>query len=155
MSNSASNVSVQRVELNDMMTTPMSDILLTPLNELQVLSQSLFQSLGPPQSKPPPAPPISAFVGVDKKLANSVQLSRFHQVKQRKIELLKDEVLELDMQWRNIVQELESGKRELETIVAEGEERIKSIEQADAGTIRSSARCSHFNNNEFSCDPVS
>lgn len=125
----------QVAQLVDIMNTPMSDILLAPLNELQALSQTLFQSLGPPQSRPPPPPSTSAFAAVDAKLASSVHLSRFHQVKQRKIESLKDELLDLDTQWRNIVQELEAGKRELEAIVTEGEERIKATEQASAGEL--------------------
>lgn len=127
------NALIQDVEVKDATNTAMSDILLAPLTELQTLSQTLFQSLGPPQTRPPPPPPISAFVAVDTKLAESVQLSRFHQVKQRQIESLKDEVLDLDAQWRKIVQELEAGKRELEAIMTEGDERIKAMEQASAG----------------------
>lgn len=127
------NAIIQDVEVKDATNTAMSDILLAPLTELQTLSQTLFQSLGPPQTRPPPPPPISAFVAVDTKLAESVQLSRFHQVKQRQIESLKDEVLDLDAQWRKIVQELEAGKRELEAIMTEGDERIKAMEQASAG----------------------
>lgn len=127
------NALIQDVEVKDATNTAMSDILLAPLTELQALSQTLFQSLGPPQTRPPPPPPISAFVAVDTKLAESVQLSRFHQVKQRQIESLKDEVLDLDAQWRKSVQELEAGKRELEAIMTEGDERIKAMEQASAG----------------------
>jgi len=113
----------------------MSEILLDPLNQLQALSQQLFLSLGPTQSKPPPAPPVSAFLTVDAALASAVQLARTHQVKQRKIEQLKSDVLELDRRWRHIVLELEQGRGELESMVKEGNERIQSIEEAKAAAI--------------------
>ncbi|KAL6309306.1 vitamin-D-receptor interacting mediator subunit 4-domain-containing protein [Sparassis latifolia] len=113
----------------------MTEILLEPLNTLQALSQQLFQSLGPVQARPPPPPPISVFVAVDDALASAVQLSRTHQVKQRRIEQLKREVLELEGRWRQIVQELEDGRRELGVIVRDGEERIKSIEEAKTASI--------------------
>ncbi|KAH9943799.1 vitamin-D-receptor interacting mediator subunit 4-domain-containing protein [Amylocystis lapponica] len=113
----------------------MSEILLDPLNHLQALSQQLFQSLGAPQTKPPPAPSISTFLSVDAALASAVQLTRIHQVKQRKIEQLKNEVLELDRRWRQVVQELDEGRKELEVILREGEERTKAIEEAKAASI--------------------
>lgn len=59
--------------------------------------------------------------------------ARKHQIKQRKIERLKDEVLALEERWRDIIQGLEDSKRELAAILTEGEERIKSIEEAKAG----------------------
>lgn len=111
----------------------MTDLLLQPLDQLQNISQTLFRSLGPPQSKPPPPPSIASFLAVDAELAAAVQLTRVHQVKQRHIEQIKDEVLELDRRWREIVRELEQGRRELEEMVQEGEERIKAIHEAKAG----------------------
>lgn len=111
----------------------MTEILLAPLNELQSLTQALFQSLSSTQARPTQPPPISAFLAVDAALADAAKLARRHQVKQRKIERLKNEVLELETKWRDIVQELEQGKRDLDAIIAEGDERIKSIEEAREG----------------------
>lgn len=113
----------------------MSSILLEPLGHLQDLSQQFFLSLGPPQSKPPPAPPVSAFLEVDAALADAVQRTRAHQVRQRRIEALKAEILELENEWRGVVDSLEEGKRELEGIVKEGEERLIAIEDAKKGTL--------------------
>lgn len=111
----------------------MSEILLDPLAQMQTLSQTLFQSLGPPQSRPPPPPSVSELLAVDAQLAGAVQLASAHQVKQRRIEQLKDDVLDLDRRWRDIVRTLDEGRRELDAIVREGEERIKAIEDAKAG----------------------
>ena len=113
----------------------MSAILLEPLARLQDLSQQFFLSLGPPQSKPPSAPPVSAFLEVDAALADAVQRARAHQVRQRRIEALKAEILELEGEWRRVVESLEEGKGELEGIVKEGEERLKAIEDAKKGTL--------------------
>ena len=113
----------------------MTNILLDPLNKLGTLSQVLFQSLSPPQTKPPPPPPISAFAECDAALASALELARAHQVKQRKIEKLKDEVVELEMRWREVLEKLETGRRELEVIVDEGQERIKTIERAKEGQL--------------------
>ncbi|TFK85666.1 hypothetical protein K466DRAFT_587907 [Polyporus arcularius HHB13444] len=113
----------------------MSEILLEPLARLQTLSHTLFQSLGPPQTRPPPSPSVSELLAVDAQLAAAVHLARAHQVKQRRIEQLKDEVLDLDRRWRETVRTLDEGRRELDAIVREGEERIKAIEEAKAAAI--------------------
>ncbi|KAI0718822.1 vitamin-D-receptor interacting mediator subunit 4-domain-containing protein [Fomitopsis betulina] len=113
----------------------MSSILLGPLGQLQDLSQQLFLSLGPAQSKPPPAPPVSAFLEVDAALADAVQRARAHQVRQRRIEALKIDILELEGEWREVVDSLEEGRRELEAVVEEGEERLKAIEDAKKAAI--------------------
>lgn len=110
-------------------------MLLGPLLDLQNLSHTLFLSLSPVQSKPPPPPPLSAFLTCDQALSSAVNLAHTHQIKQRKIEALKDEILELDRRWREICTELEAGKHELEEVIEEGEDRIKSIEQAKKGWI--------------------
>lgn len=115
----------------------MSEILLEPLAQMQALSHTLFQSLGPPQSRPPPPPSVSELLTTDARLAAAVQLASAHQVKQRRIERLKEEVLESDRRWREIVRTLDEGRRELDAIVREGEERIKAIEEAKAGALRS------------------
>ncbi|KAJ7460663.1 vitamin-D-receptor interacting mediator subunit 4-domain-containing protein [Mycena latifolia] len=113
----------------------MSSMLLGPLADLQTLSHTLFLSLSPVQTKPPPPPPLSAFLTCDQALSSAVNLAHTHQIKQRKIEALKDEILELDRRWREICMELEAGKRELEEMIEEGEERMKSIEQAKKASI--------------------
>lgn len=111
----------------------MSSIILSPLNELQSLSQTLFLSLSPAQSKPPPPPPLSSFLNCDKALSSAIALANTHQIRQRRIEALKDEILELDARWREICMELETGKRELEGMIKEGEERITAIDDAGKG----------------------
>ncbi len=120
----------------------MTGALLAPLNELQSLTQALFQALSSTQARPSQPPPISAFLAVDSALADATKLARKHQVKQRKIERLKNEVLELEMKWREVIQELDQGKRDLDAIIAEGDERIKSIEEAKSGEWAVSIR--HF-----------
>ncbi|KAJ7777447.1 vitamin-D-receptor interacting mediator subunit 4-domain-containing protein [Mycena metata] len=109
--------------------------LLQPLNELQALSQTLFLALSPVQTKPPPPPSLASFLACDQALSAAVNVAHTHQIKQRKIEALKDEILELDRRWREICTELEAGRRELEEMIEEGEERIKSIEQAKKASI--------------------
>jgi len=111
----------------------MSSTLLAPLNELQALSHTLFLSLAPPQSKPPPPPPLSAFLDCDKALASAINLAHVHQIKQRKIDALEAEILELESQWRDICTELANGKVELEELIEEGDERIKAIDEAKKG----------------------
>ena len=119
----------------------MSEIVLEPLNELHSLAQTLFHSLSPTQAKPPTTPPITAFLEADAALAAAVDLARKHQVKQRRIERLKDKVLALEDSWREIIQGLEDGKRELEVILTEGEKRTKAIEDAKTGTCTTFSRC--------------
>ncbi|KAH9913988.1 vitamin-D-receptor interacting mediator subunit 4-domain-containing protein [Epithele typhae] len=113
----------------------MSEFLLNPLARLQTLSTTVFQSLGPPQSRPPPAPSVSELLAADTALADAMQRARAHQVRQRRIERLKDEVLALDRKWREAVNILDEGRRELDAIVREGEERIKAIEEAKTAAI--------------------
>ncbi|KAJ7065209.1 vitamin-D-receptor interacting mediator subunit 4-domain-containing protein [Mycena amicta] len=113
----------------------MSSMLLAPLAELQSLSHTLFLSLSPPQTKPPQPPSLAAFVACDQALASAVNLAYAHQIKQRKIESLKEEILELDRRWREICMELDAGKHELEEMIEEGQERIQSIERATKAAI--------------------
>lgn len=125
----------------------MSSILMGPLNELQGLSQTLFLSLSPPQTKPPPPPPLDAFLQCDKVLASAINVAQTHQIKQRKIEALETEILELEMRWRNICEELAKGRKELEELIEEGEERLKAIEQAKKGVqSKHMYGYAHFNN---------
>jgi mediator of RNA polymerase II transcription subunit 4 len=62
-----------------------------------------------------------------------MNIAQTHQIKQRKIEALGSEILDLEAQWRNICEELAQGKSELEELIEEGEERLKAIEQAKKG----------------------
>jgi mediator of RNA polymerase II transcription subunit 4 len=113
----------------------MSAVLLSPLNELQSLSHSLFLSLSPVQSKPPPPPPLSSFLACDEALSSAISLARKHQIRQRRINALEKEILDSDARWREIVLELESGRKELGQVIDEGEERIRAIDQAKKGTV--------------------
>ncbi|KAJ3762078.1 vitamin-D-receptor interacting mediator subunit 4-domain-containing protein [Lentinula raphanica] len=112
----------------------MSSMLLKPLNEMEALANTLFLSLSPGPAKPPP-PRVDAFLACDQALAAAVNLSYKHQIKQRKIERLKAEILELDSRWRQICIELEMEKRVLEEMIEEGEERLESIEQAKKASV--------------------
>ncbi|KII87503.1 hypothetical protein PLICRDRAFT_112947 [Plicaturopsis crispa FD-325 SS-3] len=113
----------------------MTAILLNPLNELQTLSQTLFLALSPAQTRPPPLPPISAFLDCDVRLADAIHTAHRHQINQRKTEALKDEILDLEARWREILRELEGGKRELEAMIEEGNERAKAIDAAADASI--------------------
>lgn len=113
----------------------MSEILLGPLNELQSLSHTLFLSLSPAQTKPPPPPALSSLLACDEALSAALQLAQKHQVRQRRIDMLETEILGLDARWREICVELENGKRELEAMIKEGDERIKAIEAAKKGPL--------------------
>ena len=107
--------------------------LLAPLNELQSLSQTLFLALSPPQTKPPPMPPVATLLNCDRALASAISLAHIHQLKQRKIDALEAEILDLDAQWRQICVELAEGKTELEEMIEGGETHIKAIDQAKKG----------------------
>lgn len=113
----------------------MMTILLDPLEDLHKLSQALFLSLGPPQSKPPAFPPLSQFLDCDATLSSAVQLAHAHQAKQRRIEVLQTEILELDANWRQICIELDRGKRELEAVIKHGDARVTAMEKAKQGTL--------------------
>jgi mediator of RNA polymerase II transcription subunit 4 len=116
----------------------MGSLLLKPLEEIQQLSQTLFLSLsGAQTAKRPPPPPVTSFIDCDNAMADVLLLARKHQIKQRRIETLKNEILELDSRWREICAELETGKRELEVMIDEGEERVKAIAKAKDSTFNS------------------
>ncbi|TFY76794.1 hypothetical protein EWM64_g7218 [Hericium alpestre] len=71
----------------------------------------------------------------DTAMASAVQLARIHQAKQRKIEALKRELLEMEGRWRAMVEELEEGRQDLGFMISEGDERIQAIEKAKEGAI--------------------
>ncbi|KAF9005996.1 vitamin-D-receptor interacting mediator subunit 4-domain-containing protein [Cyathus striatus] len=87
------------------------------------------------QTKPPPQPEVSSFLKCDKALASAVNLAQKHQIKQRRIDALETEILELEARWREICTELSNGKRELEEIIEEGEERMRAIQEAKNASI--------------------
>ncbi|KAG6850794.1 hypothetical protein H0H93_008832 [Arthromyces matolae] len=120
---------------HDDTTQSMSSILLAPLNNLQALAHTLFLSLSPTQTRPPPPPPLAAFLECDQALSSAINLVHKHQIKQRRIDALEQEILELEIQWREIASSLEEGKRELEEMILEGEERMKAIELAKKAAI--------------------
>ncbi|KAF6761562.1 vitamin-D-receptor interacting mediator subunit 4-domain-containing protein [Ephemerocybe angulata] len=83
----------------------------------------------------PQAPPLSAFLDCDKALASAVNLAHVHQIKQRRIESLEQELFDLEGRWREICGELATGNKELQEIIEEGEERIKAMEEAKKAAI--------------------
>ena len=114
----------------------MSDQLLKPIEEFQRLSQTLFLSLsGDQAARRVPPPSVAAFIECDAEISRALDVARTHQIKQRKIEALKQDILNLSAQWRHICSELESGKQELEIMIKEGDERIESIEKAKYGQL--------------------
>jgi len=121
----------------------MRDVLHAPLAEFTTLTQTLFLSLAPSPTKQPPAPPSSSFLACDASLAEALRQARRHQIKQRRIEALKEEVLELEGKLREICMALENGRKELEEILEEGEERVKTIEQAKEGAAPYNALLSY------------
>jgi mediator of RNA polymerase II transcription subunit 4 len=110
-----------------------TSLLLGPLNHLNSVAQQLLQSLSPPHTKPPLPPPITALAEADAALAAAVQLAHIHQKKQQRIEALKADVLALENSWRDVIVQLEEGRRDLETIISEGDDRLNAIEQAKGG----------------------
>lgn len=114
----------------------MSDQLLKPIDEFQRLTQTLFLSLSSDQTaRRIPPPSVSAFIECDAEISRALDIARTHQIKQRKVEALKQEILDLNAQWRHICSELEAGKQELEIMIKEGDERIESIEKAKYGQL--------------------
>lgn len=117
-------------------TLSMNDQLLKPIEEFQRLSQALFLSLSGDQNARRVHPPsVSAFIQCDAEISRALDIARTHQIKQRKIEALKREILDLNAQWRHICSALEAGKQELEIMIKEGDERIESIEKAKDGAF--------------------
>ena len=114
----------------------MTDALTAPLAAVTALSSTLFQSLSSPHPHAKPSiapPPISAFFGVEASLAHALAETALHQRRQKRIEELIAEIGVLETRWRSIVESIEQGKRELETVVREGEERMEGIRKAKEG----------------------
>jgi len=120
------------------MAASMTDALTAPLASITALSNTLFQSLSSPHphARPSiPPPPISAFYSVEASLAHLLAETASHQRRQKRIEELIAEIGALDSKWRWVVEQIEQGKRELETVVTEGEERIEGIRKAKEASI--------------------
>lgn len=114
----------------------MTDTLTAPLTSVTTLSNTLFQSLSSPHphARPSiPPPPISSFLNVEASLARALAETASHQRRQKRIEELIAEIGALDARWRWVVERIEEGKRELEAVVKEGEERIEGIRKAKDG----------------------
>jgi mediator of RNA polymerase II transcription subunit 4 len=131
-----------------------SAAILEQLNELQALSQKLFLSLGPPQAKPPPIPPISAFLECDAKLSAILARTYTHQMKQMRIEQLKNDIIGLDTRWRDICLELEQDQSQLEAIIKEGEKRIEAAELATTCKSMISIQSISYSKHKYSLGPI-
>ncbi|KAG8905598.1 hypothetical protein FRB99_008596 [Tulasnella sp. 403] len=114
----------------------MREILSEPLTQFEALTQQLFLSLAPPSSlRAPPAPSIDAFLQCDAALATALVQARDHQIKQRRIEQLKEDLLNLEWQLKTVCRKLMTDKTELEAIIRDGEERVKAIDLAQQAAI--------------------
>jgi len=102
---------------------------------LHQLSRTLFLSLSPPASKPPPPPPIEAFLECDTRIAAAVRVARIHQVKNQRIEELKQEVLDLESKLRQLFKELERGRLDLEEMLDEADTRLEGIETSEQKAV--------------------
>jgi mediator of RNA polymerase II transcription subunit 4 len=111
-------------------TTSMSSDLAVPVQELAALTQTLFASLAPASTRPPPPPPVEAFIAVDDTLRVAVARAREHQVRQRRIVQLEEQILEQEARWKALVAELEQGRQELGAMIEEGDRRIAGIREA-------------------------
>ena len=120
-----------------MTPTSMRQVLSEPVEQLEVLSQTLIRSLGPASStyRVQQPPPIEAFLEVDSAMAAALHQARAHQIKQKEIERLTEEILELDAQLRESVLMVTDGMEELGKIVTEGDETLAVIEQAAKGAV--------------------
>jgi mediator of RNA polymerase II transcription subunit 4 len=113
--------------------TSMSADLAAPIQELAALTQTLFASLAPASTRPPPPPSVEALVAVDDALRIAVARAREHQVRQRKIVKLEEEILEQEFRWRALVTELEQGRQELGAMIEEGHRQMESMKEAKDG----------------------
>ncbi|KAH9031312.1 hypothetical protein EDB85DRAFT_2133456 [Lactarius pseudohatsudake] len=79
-------------------------LLLGPLNHLNSVAQQLLQPLSPPHTKPPHPPSITALADADAALSSV------------------SDVLAPENSRRNVIVQLEEGRRDLEAIIAEGDQ---------------------------------
>jgi mediator of RNA polymerase II transcription subunit 4 len=126
-----------KYKLNNIFTfSPAMDAqLLAPLTQLTALSQSLFLSLSQQSSqKQVPPPPLSSFAAVDVELQTALTTAAAHQRRQSRIVALQQELLEVDARWRAVCVALEEGRKVLDEIVKEGDERVECIRKAKEGS---------------------
>jgi hypothetical protein len=123
-------------------TTSMSADLAAPIQELAALTQTLFASLAPASTRPPPPPSVEALLAADDALRIAVARAREHQVRQRKIVKLEEEILEQEARWRALVIEIEQGRRELGAMIKEGDRQMGSIKEAKDGEYSAPVRLS-------------
>jgi mediator of RNA polymerase II transcription subunit 4 len=111
----------------------MRETLSAPLSELEGLSHALLLSLSPYTTKPQAPPPTSALLECDASIAAALHQARQHQIRQRRIEALKKDVLDLEGKLREVYSELEMGRRELGEILEKGAGRQEEIARAAEG----------------------
>lgn len=109
----------------------MKELLAAPLQRFESLTQQLFLSLSMPNATPSPS--IEAFVQCDRELAAALNQSRDHQLKQRRIEQLKEDIVDLEWHLKAACQKLLQDKSELEAIIREGDERVKIMDAVEDG----------------------
>ncbi|KAI6126472.1 vitamin-D-receptor interacting mediator subunit 4-domain-containing protein [Pisolithus croceorrhizus] len=85
------------------------------------------------QGEPPP--PVSAFLSAETALAHALVETAAHQRRQHHINRLVSEISKLDARWRELVVEIEQGRKELESVVREGEERVEGIKKAQEAAM--------------------
>ncbi|KAG8893850.1 hypothetical protein FRC01_013319, partial [Tulasnella sp. 417] len=109
----------------------MREILSVPLAQFETLTNQLFVSLSTVTpagasyslSNPltAPAPDVESFAQCEAALAEALNQARLHQIKQRRIEHLKEEIVSLDWRLNDICEQLKRDKGELEDIIREAE----------------------------------
>jgi len=116
----------------------MREELTRPLNQIDSLCQALLRSLAPSQSstvKPPTAPSTIVFIEVDQALAAAVNMAQVHQEKQREIEALTREILDMERELRDRIQFLADGRNTLNELLRESEETISAIDLASKNVV--------------------
>lgn len=121
----------------------MREILSIPLAQFETLTNQLFISLSTVSqtaasysfSNSLTAPDVESFVQCEAALAEALNQARHHQIKQRRIEQLKEEIVSLDWRLNDICEQLKKDKGELEDIIREAEVRVKAIDRTEKAAI--------------------
>ncbi|KAG8964930.1 hypothetical protein FRC05_003536 [Tulasnella sp. 425] len=117
----------------------MREVLSIPLAQFEALTNQLFASLAtvPPTaaaysfSNSLTAPDVESFVHCEVALAEALNQARLHQIKQRRIEQLKEDIVALDWRLNDICEKLKEDKSALEEIIREAEVRVKAIDRTE------------------------
>ncbi|KAG9045388.1 hypothetical protein FS837_006379 [Tulasnella sp. UAMH 9824] len=117
----------------------MREILSIPLAQFETLTNQLFVSLSTVTptaasyafSNSLTAPDVESFVQCEAALAEALNQARLHQIKQRRIEQLKEEIVSLDWRLNGICEQLKRDKSGLEDIIREAEVRVKAIDRTE------------------------